>query len=240
MQPDILIFDDEQTAAREAAERFARSASRIIATRGLFHIAIPGGTSPRLFFGEISATRMEGYIPWGATDVFFTDERCVPPEDEQSNYRQAKELLFDRLPVVADNIHRFKGEIDPETAAKEYDGEMRRALGDDGRLDFVILGLGEDMHVASLFPNSPALDVAGKWATANYVEKPHTHRLTLTMEAINRAREIIILAFGESKADALKTVLQGEHDLHNHPAQAIQPDSGTLTWVVDKAAASRL
>jgi 6-phosphogluconolactonase len=237
---DILICRDEESASRDAAERFACAAVRSVAQRGAFYVAVSGGRTPRRMYEDLAERELAGIVPWARTELFFTDERCVGPESEESNFRMVNELLLSTVPIPESNIHRFHGEDLPQPAADRYEHEIHEVMGSSPRFDLIVLGMGEDTHTASLFPDSPALREAGRHAAANYVEKLGAYRLTLTMGIINHAQSVIILAFGSEKAQALAEVLRGPVDTNLHPVQAICPVSGHLLWIVDQAAAREL
>lgn len=237
---NLLICVDDKGASREAADRFACAAVRAVAKRGMFSVAVPGGSSPRSMFEILASRDYEDIVPWSRTEFFFTDERCVPPESDESNYKLAFDLLLSTVPIPDLNIHRMLGEKPPDEAAERYEEEMHQVLGSIPRFDLVILGMGTDTHTASLFPNSPALLESGRHVVANYVEKLGSHRLTLTLPVINHAEQVLILAFGSDKAPPLAEALHGAVDTNQHPVQGVRPTSGHLLWVVDRAAASKL
>ena len=236
----ILVCKDEEAVAREAAEQFACAAVRCVAQCGKFHVAIPGGWSPRGMFKMLATPQFASLVPWDKTQIFFTDERCVPPDDDESNYKLAADLLLSKVPVPRSNVHRFLAELAPDEAAERYDQELRRVMGDAPRFDLVVLGMGRDTHTASLFPHSPALRESHALAVANYVKNREVYRLTLTIPVLCRAETILILALGGEKSGPLREVLQGEYDRQSHPVQAIRPADGRLLWIVDQDAASQL
>ena len=237
---NILICRDENAASVEAAERFVCAAVRAVAKRGVFYVAVSGGSTPKGMYETLASREFADLVPWTRTEVFFADERCVPPESEESNYRLVNKLLLSTVPIPESNVHRFHGEDPPEAAADSYEHEIHRVMDGNPAFDLIILGMSQDTHTASLFPNSPALREGGKHAAANYIEKLGAYRLTLTIPAINSAESVIILAFGENKAAALADVLNGPVDIDLHPVQAIRPPHGRLLWIVDQDAASRL
>lgn len=237
---NLLICEDKNGVAREGAERFVCAAVRSVAKRGVFFVAVPGGSSPRGMFELLAGRDYEDSVPWGNTELFFTDERCVPPESEESNYKQAFDSLISIVPIPEPNIHRMRGEDPPEAAAAQYEEEMHRVMGAVPRLDLIVLGMGADTHTASLFPKSSAIMETGKHVASNYVEKLGAHRLTLTLPAINNAEQVIVLVSGAEKADAVAQALQGDVDAALHPVQGVRPASGSLLWIVDRAAASKL
>jgi len=168
--------------------------------------------------------------------VFFGDERNVPPDHADSNYRTARESLLSKVPIPGDNVYRMHGELDANEAAKQY-GEMLKEKFGDGGLDMVLLGMGDDGHTASLFPGTAALNETKHRAVGNYVEKLKAWRITLTAPFINRAREVMVLVSGASKAKRLAEVLEGPRDPQRLPIQLVQPASGRIAWLVDAAAA---
>lgn len=236
---EVVVCSDGNEVAREAMTRLVEIAAESVELRGSFSLAVPGGSSPRLLF-DLLAQDASGAVPWAQTNLFFTDERCVPPDHGDSNYRLARETLVCRVPIPPSNVHRFRAELAPEEAAAAYESEMRMTMGEDPRLDLAVLGMGDDTHTASLFPHSPALGERSRLAVANWVERLGAYRLTLTVPALNRSRHIIVLATGQSKAQALALALAGDIDVEEHPIQAIRPVDGSMVWIVDQEAAALL
>mgnify|MGYP005859282873 CR=1 FL=1 len=237
---NVLICASAEAAAAETAEQFVFTAARSIATRDEFNVAIPGGSSPRRAFELLAEPARASEVPWDRVCVFFTDERCVPPTHEESNYRLATELLLSKVPIPRDNVFRFAGELPPIEAAAQYEQIVRHKMGMRPRFDLVLLGMGEDGHTASLFPDSPALDDTEHIAVANFVPKLDSHRLTLTAPVFRAARNVIILALGAAKAASVREALQGRVDERRLPVQSIRPRDGRLLWIVDQQAASKL
>lgn len=239
----ILVFDDAGGVARAAADRFVEVAQAAIAERGRFSVALAGGSTPRRTYELLATSEYRTRISWGSVHIFFGDERCVPPTDAESNYRMAREAMIELLPIPSQNIHRMAGEGDPAEGARLYEQELRTYF--DGaaawpRFDLVLLGMGEDGHTASLFPGTPALAERQAWVVANRVEKLSLFRITLTAPAINHAAHILFMVTGAGKAERLSEVIHGPRDPQRLPAQMIQPGDGSLTWLVDKAAAASL
>ena len=241
----MLVVPDLSAAAAAAAERIARRCEQAAASRGECAIALSGGETPRALYARLAADPFRRRIPWPRIRVFWGDERGVPPDDPQSNYRMARELLLDAVPVPADRIHRMPAERpDREAAAEAYAALLRAHLPEaaDGwpRFDLVLLGLGDDAHTASLFPHAPALRETRRAVLA--VDAPHLGmtRMTLTPPVLNHAGEIIFLVAGPQKAQAVRAVLEGPRQPDAVPAQAITPVDGTLVWIVDAAASSAL
>jgi 6-phosphogluconolactonase len=240
---DFLICADPAEAAREAARRFADLAQVFIADNGRFRVVLSGGSTPRTMFSILADAPFADSLPWKAIDFFWGDERCVPPDHTDSNYRMANETLLSKVGVPAENIYRIPAEDpDPHRVATTYSETIRKAFGMDlPHFDLVFLGMGADGHTASLFPGTAALNLAGdEIAVANYVEKFQAYRITLTAPIINHARNIFFLITGEDKAPALKEVIKGERNPSRYPSQLIAPNYGSLLWIVDEAAAGLL
>lgn len=244
--PEIKVLPDPAAVADEAAQRVVRHAGEAIEANGRFSIALSGGSTPKSLY-ELLATKYRDWIDWTRVEVFFVDERCVPPDHRESNHRMAHETLLSKVPIPGDNVYRMRGEVDPNEAAKEY-GLMLKvkfpSTGSgqvaDGGLDLILLGMGEDGHTASLFPGTPAVGETHHRVVANYAEKSTTGkswRITLTAPFINRAEQVIILVTGANKAETLKRVLEDPPDPKRFPVQLISPLSGRLTWLIDAAAA---
>ena len=236
---NLLVKEDPQQLAEAAARDFASKAEAAIAERGSFTVALAGGSTPKATY-EILARDYADGLDWSRVHVFFGDERTVPPDHEDSNYLMAQRTLLSRVPVGS--IHRMRGELPPAEAAAAYEQELQEFFGPDSvpAFDLILLGIGEDGHTASLFPETSALDVTDRWVVANPVLKLETTRLTLTIPVINAAKAVTFLVAGEGKTEALKQILEGDADPRAYPAKFIRPECGDLTWMVDKAAASSL
>ena len=234
-----LVYETSAEIAEAAARDFAARAEEAIHERGRFAVALAGGSTPKATYEALARDHAED-IDWARVHVFFGDERTVPPDHEDSNYRMAHEALLSRVPVGG--VHCMRGESPPAEAAATYEEELQRFFGAGGSpsLDLILLGLGEDGHTASLFPETSALDVTDRWVVANPVLKLETTRLTLTIPVINAAKAVTFLVAGEGKAGALSEILEGDADPRAYPAKLVHPESGDLTWMVDRAAASLL
>lgn len=237
---NLLVFKDAEAASGETAQRFICGALNAAARGESFFAAIPGGETPRRCFELLARPDLARVVPWDRVHIFFTDERCVPPDHRDSNYRQANELLLSQVPIPDSHVHRFLAETEPTLAAYRYEEEMRQEMGENPRFDLILLGMGGETHTASLFPHSPALHEESRLAVPNYVEKLRSYRLTLTYPVLNAARAVIVLVVGPEKAEALRLALRGEVNPEVHPVQGIQPTDGDLLWIVDRAAASGL
>ncbi|HET6360806.1 MAG TPA: 6-phosphogluconolactonase [Gemmatimonadota bacterium] len=246
--PGVAVHADIGSLAAAAAAKFA---SAVEASGGpRFDVLLTGGsTAPvvyRLLAGEPFASR----IDWGRVRVWWTDERCVPPDDPRSNYGAAQEALLDRVPIPCEQIHRMRGEDpNPEREAVMHEATLRAeqalARGEPPRFDFAFLGMGADTHVASLFPGSPQLALADRLVAAVRKDEvaipdPLVDRLTLTLTALNGARAAVFVVAGEEKADAVRAALEEPADVDLRPATGIRPAGGHAAWLVDRAAASLL
>jgi 6-phosphogluconolactonase len=234
--PCVHVFPDLEALSRAAAERFVSLAEGAVP----FRVALSGGSTPRRLYELLAAPPFRDQVPWPHTHLFWGDERCVPPDHPDSNYRMARESLLERAPIPARNVHRIRGELAPQEAAAAYEATLRTELGAGGRLDLVLLGMGEDGHTASLFPGSPALHEQTRWVMAQEVEKLGAWRITLTPPIINAAANVLFVVAGGGKAGRLRQALvrPGQEELL--PAQMVRPAEGRLLWLVDRAAAGLL
>jgi 6-phosphogluconolactonase len=240
----IRTFANPEALADAVARYVAKCAEESIAATGRFVVALSGGSTPEAAYRQLATrgTRPTRAGLWRLTTVLWGDERCVPPDDPRSNYRMAKEALLDRVPIPPENVHRIRGEDDPEKAAADYERELSDpslALRMTG-LDLVLLGLGEDGHTASLFPGQSAVHETERWVRAVLAPDGKLWRVTLTPALINRAKNVCFVVSGANKAPTLERVLEQPFDPDVLPAQAIHPVQGRLTWMVDQAAAGRL
>jgi len=237
----LLVFPSAEAVTRAAADRFASVAAESIAARGRFSVVLSGGSTPRGTYRRLANDPYARQIDWAKTFIFFGDERSVPPDHPDSNFRMANEALLSRVPIPPGNIKRMAGEGDPNASAAAYEADLRAWFGraDWPRLDLVFLGMGDDGHTASLFPGSAALQETARWVVANWVEKFHTFRITLTLPAINHAARVLFLVTGAGKTERLAQVLNDEPSDAPLPSQLIQPLEGTVEWLVDEAAAPK-
>lgn len=228
-----IVCRTREDAFDRAADFVVRTANAAIADRGRFRIALSGGRTP-----DGLLERLVGQAPldWSSIDVFWVDERCVPPSDDASNYARACERLLDRVPIPPANVHRIQADLPPRVAADAYEVMLREVLGDDGRLDLVLLGIGADGHTASLFPRHQALHEDVRWVLPVHTGAVPPWRITMTLPLLNASRVVLFLATGAEKADAVRRAVVGE-DL---PASRIAPVEGRVVWFVDRAAAAGL
>ena len=223
MKPDIIHSPD---FVNDAVALLETSANDAIVARGVFNLALSGGNTPKPVF-EAFAKRD---IDWSKVVITFGDERCVPPDDEQSNYLMARRTLLDAIPIPAANVLRMKGEMDPAEAAREYEAELRaRAGGGVFRHDLILLGMGPDGHTASLFPGTPALAERERLVVENYVPKMGMWRITFTYPLIDAARHVCFLVNSAGKDAILDEVFSGTSD---YPCAAVAPTDGRLTWLL--------
>ena len=233
------MLTDPPAVFAAAAVEFLQRARTAIQGSGRFTVALSGGTTPKHLYSLLAT---QAGSPWDKMRFFFSDERHVPPDHADSNFRMANESLFSQAPIPKENIYRVPAEIpDADNAAQSYEQTLRQffQLEDDAlpRFDLILLGMGPDGHTASLFPGTAALHEDERLVAANWVEKFKTWRLTFTYPVINNAAAVLVMATGEEKQEALLQVLQGRPDPENYPAQGIQPTNGSLLWLVDQAAA---
>lgn len=233
----IRRFADRDDLIAGAADDVAALVHEAVAARGVFRVALAGGTTPLPLYQRLTTTA----LPWDLVELWFADERAVPPEDPASNYQMARVALLDLVGASARaRVRRVQGELAPASAAEVYEHELVRTLGVPPRLDLVLLGLGTDGHTASLFPRSPALTETARWVVATPGPLPGDLRITLTPRTIGAARHVRFLVSGASKADVLAEVLEGPHDPDRLPAQLIATADTDVSWFVDEAAAARL
>jgi 6-phosphogluconolactonase len=236
MKPEQKILADASTLIEAAAEQFVASARAAIAKRGVFHVALAGGSTPKGLYQKLATSPYMEQIDWSRVNLFFGDERCVLPTHEDSNFKMAREAMIDHLPIPHENVFRMPTEegVAPDVAIR-YGRTMKEVLG-EAPLDLVLLGLGPDGHIASLFPDTKALDVTESATTSVYVEKFDSWRVTMTYPVINAARQVIVFIAGEAKAAIVKDITTGAVD--GLPVQRLQPQ-GEYYWYMDSAAAGQ-
>lgn len=239
---NVKVFPDKASVARYTAERVYRMIQATLDMNERIAICLAGGTTFKPIY-ELLANDFGEHINWNRVHLFFGDERCVPPDHEESNFRMVKESLINNIEIPEWNIHRMRGEDNPEEAAAAYEAEIREFFKDDEQLfDLNLLGMGDDGHTASLFPHTAALKEESKWVLAHHVEaKGNLWRITLSYPAILQSANIMFTAWGEGKAKALYEVLEGESQPELYPSQKIaRSEHEQIVWVVDEAAASLL
>jgi 6-phosphogluconolactonase len=240
--PKLEIVPDSSELFRRGAEEFARSAQCAVNNRGVFTVALSGGSTPKGLFSLLATDdNLRRQIRWAQIDFFWGDERHVPPDHSDSNFRMANEALLSKVPVDPARIFRIRGELESmQAAAEEYDQALAKRFQALPRFDLVLLGMGPDGHTASLFPGTKALHVQKRLCVSNWVGKFDTDRVTLTAPVLNNAASILFLVGGDDKAPALKSVLEGPFEPDQLPAQLIRPYHGRLLWLIDQAASRSL
>ena len=241
------VEPDPAALARRAAQYFLEMSREAVEAHGRARIAISGGSTPKATFALLADGNepWRAHMPWDNLDLYWVDERCVPPDDNDSNYRMTREAMLDQVPLRPEQIHRIEGELEPEVAAARYESELRNSFRLEGaeapRFDLVALGMGPDGHTASLFPHTEAIHELGRLSVANHVpQQKDSWRITLTWPVINHASSVFFLIAGTDKAQALSEVLTGQRDPERLPSQLIRPASGILTLILDKDAAALL
>jgi 6-phosphogluconolactonase len=250
MPNEVRVFDGVSELMRATAEAISLAARQAVDDHGRFTWALAGGSTPRTVYELLVSDFYRARMPWSAIHFFWGDERHVPPDHPDSNFRMAREAMLDRVPVPAENVHRIPAEEpDAQRAAAEYEATLRSAFalapgewpdkrpGEPPRFDLILLGLGKDGHTASLFPGGDAVRERERLVVAPWVEAQKTFRITLTPPVLNHARRAMFLVSGEEKAEALHAVLEGPREPERYPAQIVE---GNRLWMVDRAAARLL
>jgi 6-phosphogluconolactonase len=243
----IEVYSDAVRLANAAAEHVIALAGEAIAARGRFSLALSGGSTPRALYALLATDKFARRVDWSRVHFFWGDERYVPPNHPDSNYRMTRETLLNKVPTPAPNVHPIPTDMGPAAAAAEYErilGEFfacpHQAEGAGPQFDLVLLGMGEDGHTASLFPGTAVLHEKKRWVVAHYVQKLDAWRITLSPVAINAAAHVTFVVSGEGKARRLQQVIEGPFQPQALPAQLVSPTHGHLLWLVDAAAASHL
>jgi 6-phosphogluconolactonase len=242
--PDITVAADVNELYRAAAGVFLRASAEAVAARSVFTVALSGGSTPKGLYSLLASHEaFRSGIAWDRGEFFWSDERHVPPDRSQSNYRMAEEALLSRVPVKANRIHRVRAELpDPSVAAIAYEVDVRRTFDSYAkvpRFDLMLLGLGADGHTASLFPSTPALAERSRLVTATHVPELGD-RITMTYPLLNAARLVMFVVAGAEKAAAVRAVLHPDPATPELPARLVQPEDGDVVWVLDRSAASQL
>ncbi|MBM3461414.1 MAG: 6-phosphogluconolactonase [Armatimonadetes bacterium] len=236
----ITVAENYDDLCHRGAKHFVETVGAAVTRDGHAAVALSGGSTPKALYALLAQAPYRDQVAWDKVHIFWGDERSVPPDDSQSNYRMAHEALLEHVPVPAGNVHRMVAEAaDKDASADAYAAEIRRVVANE-RFTLIHLGMGDDGHTLSLFPHTAALDVTDRLVVPNRVDKLDTWRMTFTYPLANAAEHVVFLVSGDGKAAVLKQVLEGPRDHHTHPSQGIQPVNGTLTWLVDRAAAALL
>jgi 6-phosphogluconolactonase len=240
--PDLRAVPDPPALFHAAADEFVRQATAAVRSKDRFTVALAGGSTPKALYSLLATNTA---LPWDKMYLFFGDERHVPPDHPESNYRMARETLLSKVPIPASNVFRVSAENpDAGQAAQSYEQTLRQFFqtppGSLPRFDLILLGMGPDGHTASLFPGTKALQERSRLVVANWVEKFKTDRITLTLPVLNNAAVVMFLVSGQDKAKILKEVLEGSQPPDLLPSKLICPTDGKLIWLVDQAAATAL
>ncbi|MEO9264082.1 MAG: 6-phosphogluconolactonase [Candidatus Baltobacteraceae bacterium] len=238
MPGELRVFPNAARVAQALADLFIECAADALAQRGRFFVSLAGGTTPKAAYALLAQAPLRAAIDWSAVELFFGDERCVPPSDDESNYKMVMETFARAAGVPESNVHRMRGEDDPASAAAAYRTELIRALGQEPRLDLTMLGMGPDGHTASLFPGADPLIGNDDLVRAVYSQAHSQWRITMTPRVLNAARTIVFAVDGAAKAEALAEVRYGPRNPTKYPSQIIAPVDGRLIWLTDAAAAT--
>jgi 6-phosphogluconolactonase len=256
----IVIAPNRTALARTAAEQFVTLARQCISAQGRFSVALSGGSTPRDLFTLLATPEFAAQIDWEHVHLFWGDERAVSPNDPSSNFKMTNDTLISHVPIPLPNVHRMKGELPANDAAKEYEAELREffqpqrtqrkeisssmlsvsSVASYPRFDLILLGLGANGHTASLFPHTQVLHETQRWVAAEYIDEVKMNRITLTAPVINAASNILWLVAGADKAQTVYDVLHGAYRPEELPAQLIKPTSGTMMWLFDQEASKQV
>jgi 6-phosphogluconolactonase len=238
----IKVLSDLESLSRCAASIFLDASRNSIKTQKRFTVALSGGLTPKRMFALLGSDSYQHKVEWRYVHLFWVDERCVAKENEESNFRIAYKSFLSKISIPAANVHRVKGEEDPEKAAKDYEDDLRKFFG-MSRIpvfDLTILGMGEDGHTASLFPGSKALEETIRFALPVFMKKPKYDRITLTLPVLNNSVQILFLVSGPSKANIINEILGKEGKKEGYPTGLINPSKGQVLWLIDQEAARNL
>jgi 6-phosphogluconolactonase len=236
----LFVFETPGNVAKAMADFFVKHAKEAIEARGRFVVALSGGNTPKATYSLFMQAPYCDAIDWSAIEFLFGDERCVPPDNDQSNYKMAYETFLQPLRIPDEHVHRMRGEDDPQQAALRYREVLLDVFGPEPDFDLVMLGMGPDGHTASLFPGQDPLTEDEERVRAVYATSHSQWRLTLTPSVLNAARAVAFAVTGADKAAALQAVLDGPRNPTQYPAQIISPpNESTFVWLVDKAAGGR-
>ncbi len=244
-EPEIVVTSDAAELAAIAARRFVQVVSAAQQQGHNARVALSGGSTPRALFSLLASDEFAGRVDWRTIDIFWGDERTVPPDHADSNYRMANETLLSHVPIPESNVHRMPCELDPDEAARLYEAELAAVFGSatashPPQFDLILLGIGGDGHTASLFPGTDALSIRDRLVVANPVPQQQTTRLSLTVPVLLAAREVLFLVSGADKAPAVYRAIEGPWDPNETPSQYLREANGHVVWLLDKAAAADL
>jgi 6-phosphogluconolactonase len=237
----VTVYRDTADLEQNAADEIANVMKAAINDRGVCFVALSGGETPRQIYRRLGRDSLKDRVNWNLVHLFFSDERSVPPNDSESNYGMVERSLLSWIDIPRQNVHRIKGEIVPSLAAQEYESDLRSTFGDTkGRFDLLLLGIGEDGHVASMFPGTDVIDEQSALVRAVKNADQNIQRVTLTFPIINNAREILFLVSGKRKSAIVQRVLGTFKPTKDLPATMVRPVDGNLHWLIDHDAASQI
>ena len=241
----ILVCQSREDLFEAAAQFVVQSLPFQPDSGKTYSVALSGGSTPQRLFARLAADPYRSQVDWSSVRIFWGDEREVSPDHTESNFRMAKENLLDRVPIPPDQVFRMEGERPAQEAAVRYKEVLRRAFSHKHKeyapgFDLILLGMGSDGHTASLFPETSVLEEREQWVAAPWVEKFHTHRITLTPPVFNAAKRVLFVVGGSDKDKAAEAVLEGPFQPNRYPAQIVNPGQGDVVWLLDREAASRL
>lgn len=235
------IFQSKAQISKAAADLFVNKSKSSIQEKGQFVVSLSGGSTPKVLFELLATEPYSSQIEWAKVHLFWGDERCVSPDHADSNYRMTRLALLDHIPIPATNVNRIKGELSPENAAADYNVVLKEFFGDESYVfDLCFLGMGDDGHTASIFPETSAVQLKGQKAKEVYVEKLSAWRITLSADILNSSKWIVFLVAGSGKAEALKEVFVGEFNPSLYPSQLIRSAENQVEWYLDNQAAALL
>jgi 6-phosphogluconolactonase len=241
MKSQVLIASSQQAWVDESLQIILQIAEQAAAQRGRFSLVLSGGSTPRSIYQVLAEPEKSNRIDWSCTHIFWGDERAVPPDHPDSNYRMAKQALLEHIPIPPENVFRIKGELSPGDAAEEYEEQIETFFkGRDKHFDLILLGLGGDGHTASLFPDSDALSENQRWVAANYAPSQQAWRVTLTYPALLSSHKAIFLVNGAGKSKVLSQIIQDPQNASQFPAANVVANHPNLIWILDQGAAKHL
>jgi len=237
----IRIYNDLESLSQAAAELFTIQSRQASLICGRFSVALSGGETPRRLFEILATSPYRERIHWDEVHIFWSDERCVSENDPRNNARMARQTLLDQVPIPTANIHPIRCAESPQQAAIQYERELREFFSvQNPNFHLVLLGLGANGHIASLFPHTEVLNEQGRWVSEVYISELGMYRITFTAPFINQANQVVFLVSGRDKSSVLKNVLEGTYKPHKLPAQLIRPNGAQPIWLVDMAASRKL
>jgi 6-phosphogluconolactonase len=237
---NVRIFEDHEAVSHAAAEFFVKLAKTAVASRNRFIVALSGGSTPRRFYGLLGSSPYRDAVDWNRVQVFWVDERCVPMDHPESNFKLVYDTLLSTVSLPEDNIHRIRGEERPDEAARKYERDIKTFFSPDKPVfNLIVLGVGEDGHTASIFPASEAILETARIVIPIFRDRPNIPRVTLTLPLINLTAHVLVLASGRSKSAIVREILAGKNP-RQYPAGLVHPVNGDLRWFIDREAAASL